>query len=770
LSVVIAAILFWPRDLTRQKEEALARGNRAFDSQRFLEAIGEYKSVVRIDPGFSLAHARLAESYARIGDSRNALAEWVVAADLQPVDVAAQLRAGNALLLLGRPTEAAQRAAKVLETNRDDLEARILLANATAGLSNLDDGVVQMYRLAETVAEKPREQARALLHAGVMELARDRLGDAERALNKARTGNSQSIDDHLSLAGYYWFVGRHDDAESELQRVLAQDSREPRANRALAALYISTNKIAEAETPLKTLAELATGGRTRLILADYYIVVNRLEEATATLSAVGNDAAFFAQSQSRLALIEYLAGRKQRAEEMLDGALRKEPTHPTLLLLKARLLAERRRFDDAIARVSAVLATDPKSAEAQYLLGTIHDAAHHSDDAITAFTQVVRLRPRLVDALLRLSGLYLARGDGNNASVFALQALKETPSRVDAHVALVRVLLARGSIAEAERELKPLLDATPVVPAVLTQWGRLLAAKRDLAGARAHLKEAIDRDPSAFEPLAELVEAEIGASRAADALPLVLQRLAGTPEDTALLMLAARIYGMTNDPTRTEATLQRVIQIEPSNLRALGALGQFYYATGKLADAQRQFTALSKQNSKSTGAWTMLGIAFELDGKIIEAKESYEHALAIDSHAAVAANNLAWLHLRRDGNADAALELAQRASAAFPNEPEFNDTLGWIYVKKNASELALEPLLDAVRAAPSNPLFHFHLGMAYTAQANFKLAKEHFERALSGGQAFEGRDEAIRELARVRKLTTDDVPATPPRESDRPVR
>src|SRR5438045_5817162 len=104
----------------------------------------------------------------------------------------------------------------------------------------------------------------------------------------------------------------------------------------------------------------------------------------------------------------------------------------------------------------------------------------------------------------------------------------------------------------------------------------------------------------------------------------------------------------------------------------------------------------------------MLAMIAELEGKAGDAEQSYERALALDQHAAVAANNLAWLQIRRGGNLDVALSHAQTAKEAFPNEPEFSDTLGWIYLKKNAPELALAALLDSVRTAPANASFRFH--------------------------------------------------------------
>lgn len=752
LAVAAAAFAVWPRDPIRLRRAALDRGNRYFAQKKFAEAVIEYKRAIQIDPRFGEAHSQLAEAYARIDDSRNAFVEYVTAADLRPADLAAQVRAGNALLLMGYAKEAGERADRVLAADPGNFDAKLLRVNVTAGLKNLDDAVVQMYRLTESVAEKPADQARALLHLGVMELARGHAADAEGILLKATERESASVVNHTALANYYWVTGRREDAEAELRRVLAIDPHDSRANRALAAMLITSGRTAEAELPLEALSESSDEPSARLVLADYYIVAERFDVASALLKDMARDTAFFAQAQLRLALIAYKAGRAGQAEQIVDAALEKEPTHPALLLMKARMLAERHRFDDAFARVKAALAVEPKSAEAQYLLGSMYTARNQPDEAIAAFNQVLKLRPNLTDALVRLSSLHLARNDPDTAARFAVQAVTNTPASADARIALFRALIARGNLDEAEHELKPALDANPRAPVILTQWGRLLAARQDVDGARTYLADALAIDPNALEPLGELVGVELSAGRAADALALVTDRLQRTPNDPTVLLLAARIYGATGDPARVEATLQRVIELDPSNLRAFGALGQLYYAAGRLPDARQQFEALAAQNPRSAGAVTMLAVIRQMEGNSNDAQATYERALAIDPNAAVASNNLAWLELKQGGNLDVALQHAQTAKAAFPNEPEFNDTLGWVYVNKHLPDLALEPLLESTRAEPDNASFRFHLAMAYIARSDYRLARPHLERAIALHQEFEGLDEARRQLESLRNL------------------
>ena len=121
--------------------------------------------------------------------------------------------------------------------------------------------------------------------------------------------------------------------------------------------------------------------------------------------------------------------------------------------------------------------------------------------------------------------------------------------------------------------------------------------------------------------------------------------------------------------------------------------------------------------------------------------------LEIDPRAAVAANNLAWIYAQDGGNLDIALQLAQTAKSQLPDQPEFNDTLGWIYYKKDLATLAIPPLQQSVEKDPKNPVYHYHLGLAYAKSGDKGKAKSSLEQALKLKPDFEGAAEARKVLA-----------------------
>jgi tetratricopeptide (TPR) repeat protein len=105
--------------------------------------------------------------------------------------------------------------------------------------------------------------------------------------------------------------------------------------------------------------------------------------------------------------------------------------------------------------------------------------------------------------------------------------------------------------------------------------------------------------------------------------------------------------------------------------------------------------------------------------------------LAIRPEEALAANNLAYLMLEHSGNVNVALTLAQTARRNLPNMANSADTLGWAYFRNGAYSMALQQFEDAVKRAPSNATYRYHLGITYQKLNDTKSAKRELEKSIN---------------------------------------
>jgi tetratricopeptide (TPR) repeat protein len=105
----------------------------------------------------------------------------------------------------------------------------------------------------------------------------------------------------------------------------------------------------------------------------------------------------------------------------------------------------------------------------------------------------------------------------------------------------------------------------------------------------------------------------------------------------------------------------------------------------------------------------------------------------------VAANNLAWIYAEQNVNLEVALQLAERAKSRLREDPQVDDTLGWVYYKKGLTELAISSFELSVRRDPKNPGYQYHLGLAYAQKGDKAKAREHLQKAAAlGGGSKEG--------------------------------
>ena len=114
-------------------------------------------------------------------------------------------------------------------------------------------------------------------------------------------------------------------------------------------------------------------------------------------------------------------------------------------------------------------------------------------------------------------------------------------------------------------------------------------------------------------------------------------------------------------------------------------------------------------------------------------------------------DNFASMYADAGINLDIALQLAQSAKAQMPDHPDVDDTLGWVYYKKDMANLAIRPLETSVSQEPTNALYHYHLGLAYAKTGNTTKARKSLEQALKLQPGFPGAADARSTLASLKE-------------------
>jgi Flp pilus assembly protein TadD len=200
---------------------------------------------------------------------------------------------------------------------------------------------------------------------------------------------------------------------------------------------------------------------------------------------------------------------------------------------------------------------------------------------------------------------------------------------------------------------------------------------------------------------------------------------------------------MQQKEAQAEKVLRDYLAGQPMDAMAMNRIAKLLLSRGAFSDAENYLRQALKIAPENTNMMTSLGMALEGQKRYPEAMALYRDVLKRRSEDVVAGNNLAWLLSESpNGNIDEALKFAQASKEKSPNDPAITDTLGWIYMKKNNSSLAISEFRDAISRAPKNPLYLYHLGLAQYRSGDSRQAQDSLQKSLDSKTPFPGIDDA----------------------------
>ena len=106
---------------------------------------------------------------------------------------------------------------------------------------------------------------------------------------------------------------------------------------------------------------------------------------------------------------------------------------------------------------------------------------------------------------------------------------------------------------------------------------------------------------------------------------------------------------------------------------------------------------------------SLAGYCYEKTGQMDDAIEYYEKILVLNSENTNALNSIAYLLALHGKDLDRALGFARRALESDPDNAAYNDTIGYVYSKRNQADLAKRYLKKALERDPVNSEIRTHI-------------------------------------------------------------
>jgi len=360
------------------------------------------------------------------------------------------------------------------------------------------------------------------------------------------------------------------------------------------------------------------------------------------------------------------------------------------------------------------------------------------------------LRPDLIEAQSALGTVALRKRDWETLNTAAEAMVRAQPTSPQGYTMRAIAKFNRKDAVNGEADLKKAIEVAPQSPIGYQRMGELRFSQRRFKEAEQLFEQALERDLNSAEAMQALLASNMTQKQpASKMIARVNAQLAKAPNNSAFYSMLGGLEAQSKDFANAEQHLQKALELDKNNALAFALLAQVQFVSGSSEKAMSTYQNWIQQNPKDVRPYVMLGSLEELKNNWQKAQEMYQKALEVLPDYPVAANNLAYSMLEHGGNSDVALSLAQVARRGMQESPNSADTLAWAYYHKGAYGMAVDLLNDAIKKAPENATYQYHLGLAYMKQNEHARAKEHLQKALQLNPKFrdaEGARKALEQL------------------------
>ena len=755
--VALTALVSCSRDPNYLKQKYLDSGLKYVEHKRYKDASIMFRKAIEKDRKFGPAYYHLA----------------LVDLELERVaDAVPALRRAYELLPKGTPdsgdttlklSEIMLMAAQSMD-NPDQLLGEV--APMVEGLLKLNPNSWQGHKLKGDLALM---RTGLMFKAGNSAAAKEAVGTAIQEYRIALAAKPGDYLITLALGRTLVVDGEPGEAESLFKGLIDKDKLNLNGYYELYRIYVAQKRFPEAEATLRrAIVAVPKDASLRLALAQFYYGTKRQTDLVALLNDMKKDLKLFPQAYFQAgdfyvrvgqyddAVAQYEEGAQKdgenrntylkreievyiRQNKMLeaqaknDMILRNDPKDPEARGLKATFMLDKGQVNEALTDLESVVIARPSNFVARFNLGRAHFARGEYEQARQQFDKCIELRPDYLPARYAQTQVAIVRGDFDAAVHDADDILKIQPTSVQGRVMKAAALQRLSKYDDARKLLGEVLEKNPKQVETLLEIGVLDLNQKKTKDALEHFHRAYDADPNNIRGL-------LGESKA-----LLLD---GQPDKSVDLIRQAATAKPTFDLTRELGNSQMAARQfdaaigtytalldKTTDIRMKGDLwsriGESYRYKGDFKKSIDAMETAIKDLPDNAAVSTNLALLYEAGNNLPKARTYYERALKIDQNNPLALNNLAYLITETNGDLNQALSYATTAKQRLPNFLEVSDTIGWIYLKKNMADSAVDEFKRLVTEAPLNPIYHYHYAMALNAKGDSVSAKAECQIALS---------------------------------------
>jgi tetratricopeptide (TPR) repeat protein len=759
VSAIVAILTFLTgcsRDPEVVKRRYLENGNKYFQQGKYKEAVLMYRNAVKQDPKFGEAYLKLGDAELRRGAYRESAGAYRRAVELLPKQDEAAGKLADIYLtayVVGDKKDA-PRMLKEVEDLVDLMDRsnpgsyHVCRLKGFLAVAREDlPAAIEEFRKADRIKPKQPE----LLYALAQVLFRNKQVEEAEQLAVRLTKEAPTYGNaYLFLVGLYRSQKQFDKAESVLKQRIAALPANSQNYLSLAAFYVSLNRRADADRVIDDmLSKASTVVKARSDAANFYFQIRDFDRAKRILDdAVKAEPALKNEHLRRLAVMQFYQGQPKQALEAMEALVKDDPNDNNSLALRAAMQLQSGDADKsgaAINDLQTLLSRVPQNPAIRYNLARAYQSRGDLDAARVQYAEAVKQRRDFVAAHIGLGQVALMKQDFGRAIESADAVLRLDPKSVPGRVIKVNGLLNSGNLVLARQEVDKFLAETPEQPDLRFQQALVCFMERKYPESEKIFRSLRERYPGDLRLLFGLGETLVATGRGAQALEMLKAEGKAKPQLNSVRMATGNVALRIGDLQTADQEYRHLLSVDAKNLELylrLGETQRLMKRTQEALQTLRRGQALQPNNAQVN---LQLALTLDAAGLQRESLPIYENIVKNQPDNAVALNNLAYMMAEEGRDLDLALTYAQRARQQLPSNLDIADTLGWVYIRKQLSDSAVNVYREIVPKAPNNPLYHYHLGMALLQKGDKPGAKRSLQTALS-------LNPAPNDMAKIREL------------------
>lgn len=529
------------------------------------------------------------EVYLQNGDAKQAEVYFVRAAKSDPADSRTRTSLAIAQLTKSPSESGFQQLERIAESDTGAM-ADLALITAHLKRNEFDMALVAVDKLAKKQPDKPL----AMQLRGQIQLASKDFTSARKSFEQALAIDPVYFAAIASLAKLDVLEKKPDDAKQRLERLLTKNPKNEQAWLALVELAVARGSGKEEVAALLTKAVDAnpTEVKPRLMLVELYIGSKDNKQAMAAAQSAVATLPESPELLTALGRVQQLTGESSQALVTYAKLVPLQPRSPQPHLRIAEVHLANKNKPAAEQSLRKALELEPRLLDAQTALYALLADARKYPEALKIGRTVQEQRPKTPAGYVMEGDVYFAQQNWDAASKAYQSGLLQVPSTLLA-VKLHSAHLASGKIPEAYRFATGWTKDHPKDGAFLSHLGDVAVARQDLALAERNYLAALQAQPEHAGALNNLawVTAQLGK---AGAVEYAERAVKAAPQQAAYLDTLATLLADKKDFARAIETQNRALTLQPGNPAMQLNLAKIYTKSGDKAQAKSTLEPLVK--------------------------------------------------------------------------------------------------------------------------------------------------------------------------------